>query len=152
MVVLTDRSSTGASSLLSRRVSPAFDPGYWAAQGSAQVEGRVVNRQLVDCCPQLELVSLAVAFVATVTAALLVHRKRSTLGRGRTVDWARSVPLVPRATAGLEADLVQDLLHRDLVAEGVEVDTCHDLVQGLLLRLQALRARRGEKSKAAFRF
>ena len=62
------------------------------------------------------------------------------------------MPLVPRATAGLEADFVQDLLHRDLVAEDVEVDASHDLVQGILLRLQALRTRRGEKSNATFRF
>ena len=61
------------------------------------------------------------------------------------------MPLVSAATAGLEADFVQDLLHRDLVAEDVEVDTRHDLVQGLLLRRQALRTRRGEKSNATFR-
>ena len=43
------------------------------------------------------------------------------------------MPLVLRAAAGLEAELVQDLLHRDLAAEGVEVHACHDLVHGLLI-------------------
>jgi hypothetical protein len=47
------------------------------------------------------------------------------------------MPLVSGAAAGLEADFIQDLLHRDLATEGIEVHACHDLVQGFLLRLQA---------------
>jgi hypothetical protein len=61
------------------------------------------------------------------------------------------MPLVSGSAAGLEADFIQDLLHCDLAAEGVEVNACHVLVQGFLLRLQAFRTHRAGKSNAAFR-
>lgn len=43
------------------------------------------------------------------------------------MDRTRSMKLVSESTDWLEAELIQDLLHRDLAAEGVEVDTGHNL-------------------------
>ena len=43
------------------------------------------------------------------------------------------MPLLSGTAAGLEAELAQDLLHRDLAAEGIEVYACHDLAHGLLI-------------------
>ena len=36
--------------------------------------------------------------------------------------------LIAGLAGSLKAELIQYLLHRDLVAECVEVDTCHDLL------------------------
>jgi hypothetical protein len=89
----------------------------------------LIEGQLGSSRPQLKLIALAVAAMATVTADRHVHGEASgTRGRG-FVQGTTSVPLVACSLAGLEAEQVEYLLHRDLLAKLVEVDARHDLLR-----------------------
>ena len=117
-----------ASSLFGVRLLPAMYPGDFHAQCVTEIDRRLIEGQLGSSRPQLELIALAVAAMATVTADRHVHGEASgTRGRG-FVQRTTSVPLVACSLAGLEAEQVEYLLHRDLLAKLVEVDTRHDLL------------------------
>jgi hypothetical protein len=47
--------------------SPAVDPGDFTRQGTAQIHGGVIQRELVDGRPKFQLVSTTVALVAVVS-------------------------------------------------------------------------------------
>jgi len=57
--------------------SPAMNPGDFTGQGVAQVQGGVVQRELVDGRPEFELVAATVALVAVVASVGQVDRERS---------------------------------------------------------------------------
>ena len=106
--------------------SAAMHPGNFLARAATEIEGCLMQRQLGGSRPQLKLIALAVAAMATVTTDRHVHGEASmTSGRG-FVQGTTSVPLVARSLAGLEAEQVEHLLHRDLCAKPVEVDPWHD--------------------------
>ena len=60
-----------------------------------------------------------------------------------------SVVLVSRLAGLLKAYLVQYVLHRDFVAQCVEVDTSHHLI---LIETTAVLSRRSQKLTSTFRF
>jgi hypothetical protein len=104
-------------------------PGDFHVQCATEIDRRLIEGQLGSSRPQLKLIALAVAAMATVTADRHVHGEVSgTRGRG-FVQGTTSVPLVACSLAGLEAEQVEYLLHRDLLAKLVEVDTGHDLLR-----------------------
>src|SRR4029077_7146993 len=87
--------------------------------------------------PKLKLVTVAVAAVTTVATGRHVHRKRASTPGPGLVQRTASVPLHPRPIRGPEAKQVQDLLHRDLGADSVEVDArhgCPSLADGTAFR------------------
>ena len=120
-------------------VSASLNPGDFVAEGAAKVNGGFIHGELVDHCPEFQLISVTLALVAVISSAVQVHRKRSTAAGRRTVDRARSVQLVSGSTRWLEAKLVQYLFHPDLSAEHVEVDTRHDHLLGFLHPLSVQR-------------
>ena len=85
----------------------------------------MVEGQLGGGGPQVKLIALAVATMATVTADRDVHGEATmTTGPG-FVQGTASVPLVARSLARLEAEQVEHLFHGDLRAKPVEVDPWH---------------------------
>ena len=122
---VTRRLSTGASSLLFLCRSPASDPRHIASECTTKIDGGIINRKLVDLGPELDLVSLALALMAVVPSGARIHRERSAAAGFGLVHGTRSTPLVSGPTGWFEVDQVQDLLHRDLVAKLVEVDSGH---------------------------
>ena len=70
--------STVASSLLFRFVLPASDPRDFATEDVTEVEGSFVDRQLVNRCPQFQLIALTVTFVAGVSSGAQVHGESAT--------------------------------------------------------------------------
>ena len=106
-------------------ISPALNPWDFAAEGMAKVHGGFVQGKLFNRWPKFQVISLTAAFVTEVSPRGQVHRKRSTAGGQRVMDWARSVQLVAGSTRWLEAKLVQYLFHRDLRAKHMEVNTWH---------------------------
>ncbi len=65
--------STGASSLFpvgGRGRLPAFDPGDVSTKGATEVDRGLVDGQSMHGRPQLQLVSVALAFVAVVASGL----------------------------------------------------------------------------------
>jgi hypothetical protein len=78
--------------------------------------------------PKLKLVTTTAAAVAKVATERHVYRKRAittAAPRPGLVQWTTSVPLRPRPARGLEPKQAQDLLHRDLCANSVEVHARH---------------------------
>ena len=115
-------------------------PGDFHAQCATEIDRRLIEGQLGGSRPQLKLIALAVAAMATVTTDRHVHGEATmTTGPG-FVQGTTSVPLVARSLARLEAEQVEHLLHRDLRAKLVEVDPWHDL---LFLWLGRLRLEEG---------
>jgi hypothetical protein len=85
--------------------------------------------------PELKLVAVAAAPMAIVAAQRHVHRERAAMARRGGGQRTASLPLHPRSFRGLEAEQVQHLLHRDLPANCLEVDTghgCSSLADGVV--------------------
>jgi hypothetical protein len=113
---------------------PSLDPWHVAAQRVTQINGGLVDRDIFHGGVQLELVAVGFAFVTVVAIRAEIHRERATMrGRG-AVYGTRSTELVTVAVSRLESDFVENLLHRDLSAEHVEVNAGHDhLLRGTLV-------------------
>ena len=92
---------------------------------STEIDHGWVEVLLLDSSPEFQLISVAVTFVAVVTLAAQVDGERASAWRGRAVNGTRAVKLIPAAGHGVEAELRQDALHRDLVPQSVEVDAGH---------------------------
>src|SRR6516165_4873702 len=106
-----------------RPSSPAPNPGNVVTETLAKIHRSFMQRQLLGRSPELELVTVAVAVMAIVAAHRQVHRERATSPRPGLMQRASSVPLLPRPIRGPEPEQAQDLLHRDLSTNSVEVDT-----------------------------
>ncbi len=65
--------STGASSLLFLLRLSAFDPRDFAAEDMAKVHGGFVDRQLVNRCPEFQLMAVTVTLVAGLSSGIQVH-------------------------------------------------------------------------------
>jgi hypothetical protein len=91
----------------------------------AEIDRGSMEGQLRGGRPKLELVTVALAAMAKVAAERNVHRERATTPRRGLMQRTSSVPLRPRSSRGLELKQAQDLLHRDLSANSIEVDTWH---------------------------
>jgi hypothetical protein len=103
-------------------------PGDFHAQCATEIDRRLIEGQFGGSRPQLKLIALAVAAMATVTTDRHVHGEATmTTGPG-FVQGTASVPLVARSPAGPEAEQVEHLLHGDLRTKPVEVDPWHDLL------------------------
>src|SRR5271163_3934104 len=81
--------------------------------------------------PKVKMVAVAAATMAKIATERHVYRERAiatTAPRPGLVQWTTSVPLRPGSTRRLEPKQAQDLLHRDLCANSVEVHARHGLV------------------------
>jgi len=108
--------------------SPALNPRSVAAKAMAKIDRGLMQGLLRGSRPKLKLVAVAAATMTEVAADRHVHRERATATtaqRPRLVQRTTSVPLRPRSIRGLEPKQAQDLLHRDLSANPVEVDARH---------------------------
>jgi len=103
-------------------------PGDFLAQYATEIDGGLIQRQLRGGRPQFKLVALAMTLVAAIATDCHVHGEASATGPG-FVQGTASVPLVACSLAGLEAEQVEYLLHRNLLAKLVEVDARHDLLR-----------------------
>src|SRR5277367_440024 len=105
--------------------------------------------QLPGSRPQIELVAVAVAAMAKVAADRHVHRERATtmVLRQGLMQRTTAVPLRSRSLRGLESNQAQDLLHRDLGANSVEIYARHDCFS-----LDDATARRQEDRSVPFLF
>ena len=104
---------------------PAFDPGDVSTEGATEVARGLVDRESMHGCPQLQLVSVALAFVAVLSSGLQVDGQRATASGCRAVNGTGSMQLISGLTRRHEAELVQYVLHRDFVAQRIEVDARH---------------------------
>ena len=95
------------------------------SESAAKIDGGRVNRKTGDGGPEFKVISFAVALVAIVPPSAQIHRERPAGSGGGSVHRARSVPLQSGSAGGLEAEQIQDLLHRDVSAQFVEVDSRH---------------------------
>ena len=82
------------------------DLGYFASERAAQVDRGVVEREFMDDGPELELVPLALTFVAVVPPFFQVDGKRSALAGARAVNGAWAMELASRSGRGLESKLL----------------------------------------------
>src|SRR5271157_8008 len=124
-VCLGDDMCRGVAARRARRSSATPNPGDVAAKAMAKIQRGLIQGQLRGCCPKLELVTVTVAAMAVVATDRQVHRERAATSRRGLMQRANSVPLYPRSLRGLEPKQAQNLLHRDLSANSVEVDTWH---------------------------
>ena len=85
----------------------------------------LMQRQLRRCRPELKLVAATVAAMATIAADRHVDRERATMPWPGLVQRTTSVPLRARSSRGNKPKQIQDLLHRDEIADSVEVDAWH---------------------------
>ncbi len=95
------------------------------SESAAKIDGSRVNWKPGDGGPEFKVIALAVALVAVVPSGAQIHRERPAGSGGGSVHRARSVPLQSGSAGGLEAEQIQDLLHRDVSAQFVEVDSRH---------------------------
>ena len=97
------------------------------SQSVAKIDGGWVDWQLRDSGPEFDLIPVAVALMAVIPAGAQIHRERGAAGGSRSVHGTRSMPLVAGPAARYEAELIQDLLDRDLGAKLVEIDARHEV-------------------------
>ena len=112
---------------MAQEASPTPNPGNVAAKATAKIHRGSMQGLLRGSGPKLERVSVAAAAMAVVAAHRHVYRERAAmpgLGHG-LVQGTNSVPLSPRSSRRMESKQVQDLLHRDLGTDSVEVDARH---------------------------
>ena len=95
------------------------------SESAAKIDGGWVNWKAGDGGPEFKVISLAVALVAVVPSGAQIHRERPAGSGGGSVHRARAVPLQSGLTGGLEVEQIQNLLHRDVSAQFVEVDSRH---------------------------
>ena len=112
--------------------SPPINPRNVPAKATAKAHRGLMQGQLRGSRPQLELVAAAVAAMAEVAADRHVHRERATtmVLRQGLMQRTTAVSLRPRSSPGLESKLAQDLFHRDLGANSVEIYARHDCFSG----------------------
>src|SRR5271157_6045322 len=91
----------------------------------AKIHRGLIQGQLRGPGPKLELVTVTSAAMAEVATDRHVHRERAATPRRGLMQRTNSVPLHPRTLRGLEPKQAQDLLHRDLSANSVEIDAWH---------------------------
>jgi len=101
---------------------PASDPGDFSSESVAEIDHRRVQLFLRDGGPEFQLVALAVALVAVVTAGRDVDGEVSGTVGGGAMHGTATVPLIAGPLGGLEGEQVEDLFHGDFAAEAVEVD------------------------------
>ena len=104
---------------------PASDPGDFSSESVAEIDHRRVQLFLRDGGPEFQLVALAVALVAVVTAGRDVDGEVSGTVGGGAMHGTATVPLIAGPLGGLEGEQVEDLFHGDFAAEAVEVDSGH---------------------------
>jgi hypothetical protein len=80
---------------------------------------------LGDVCPECELVTSTPTLVAVVAALAYVHGERPAMLVLRFVQRTVPIPLISSAMNALESQQVEHLLHGDLLAKAVEIDTRH---------------------------
>ena len=99
-------------------------PGDFLAHCEIEIDCSLIEGQFGGGRPQFKLVALAMTLMAAVATDRHVHGEASAAGRG-VVQGTASVPLIARSLTRLEAEQVEYLLHRDLRAKPVEVDSWH---------------------------
>ncbi len=111
--------------------SPAPNPRDVAAKLTAKIHCCLMQRKLPGSRPELKLVAVTVAPMASVATDRHVHRERalSTTSPG-IVQRTASVPLHPRSMRGLKPKQLQHSLHRHESANSVEVDAGHGSSSG----------------------
>ncbi len=95
------------------------------SESAAKIDGGCVNWKAGDGGPEFKVISFAVALVAVVPSGTQIHRERPAGSGGGAVHRARPVPLQSGSTGGHEAEQIQNLLHRDVSAQFIEVDSGH---------------------------
>lgn len=108
-----------------RRNSPPPNPGDFAAELLAEVDGCLMQGEVRGRGPKLKRVPAAAAAMARVTAERHIHRERAPRPRAALGQRTTSIPLRCRAPHRHEPEQAQDLLHRHFAAQSVEVDTWH---------------------------
>ena len=96
---------------------PASDPGDFSSESVAEIDRRRVQLFLRDGGPEFQLVALAVALVAVVTAGRDVDGDVSGTVGGGAMHGTATVPLIAGPLGGLEGEQVEDLFHGDFAAE-----------------------------------
>lgn len=104
---------------------PAVNPRDFSADFPTQIDGCRTVPQLRVGGPELNLIALAPAFMAIIDSHRDVDRKRRTSIRCGIMKGTTSVPLIASSTRRFETDQGEDLLHRDLTAKPVKVNTWH---------------------------
>ena len=112
------------------------------SESTAKIDGSCVNWKPSDGGPEFKVISFAVALVAVVPPGAQIHRERPAGSGGGSMHRARSVPLQSRSAGGFKAEQIQNLLHRDVSAQFVEVDSRH----GRLSPGALVEARRRDRS------
>ncbi len=107
---------------MSGEISPALNPPNVTAKSMAEVDRGSMQGQLRGGRPKLELVTVAVAAMATVAADHHGYRERTTTPRPGPMQRKTPVSLCPRSLRGLEPKKAQHLLDRDFSTSPVEVD------------------------------
>ena len=102
-----------------------MNPGNFSAELVAKIDRSLIERSLGQGRPKLNLVAVAVTLMAIVATGRHVHREESRTSAPAIMQRTSSVPLITPSMYGLEAQQVEYLLHRDLGAKRVEVDTGH---------------------------
>lgn len=89
----------------------------------AEVDGGGMQVRFRDCGPKVELVSRRTALETAKRISCQMNRKNTTFGESRTVERARSTPLVAVSLRGDEADQVENVPHGNLLPNRFEIDT-----------------------------
>jgi len=112
---------------MARVSSPAPNPGNVSTERSTEIDRSWMQGQLGSGSPQFELVALTATPVATVTTDCHIDREGSITARRGIIERTTSVPLIARSTRWLEREQIENILHRDLGSQPVEVDPGHGL-------------------------
>ncbi len=90
-----------------------------------KIDCSLIQRLPCESGPEFKLVAVTMTAMTIVTTGCHVHREAPTILGRAVVQWTTSIPLIARLSGGLEPDHVEHLLHRDLGAKPIEVDSWH---------------------------
>ena len=108
-----------------------MNPGDFATKHAAEIDRSRMYCRVGDGGPELKLVALAATCMAIVAPDRYVHRESTRTSRRGFMQGTTSVPLIARSMRRLEAEQLEDFLHRDLGTEFVEVDAWHGASLGM---------------------
>jgi hypothetical protein len=106
-------------------VSAPREPRDVVSKCPTEIKRGIIKGQFANGGPELQLIAVAVAFVAVVSPGAHVDREDSAPRRCRSMDRAWAMHLVSTAPDRLKVQELQYLLHRDVGAQPVEVDPWH---------------------------
>jgi hypothetical protein len=114
-----------------RRRAWSAHPGDLQVKSATQIEGGVIQGQLVGCHPKIECIAAGAAAETMPAVAFQMGGERAAARRAGTMNWAWATHLVSSLVCGHEAQQFQHLVQAHPAAQSSVINPRH---HGLLSR------------------